>query len=107
MKGLNPNVGKLMKQAQEFQKQMAVVQEKLRTRVVEGAAGGGMVKAQVNGQLELVALKIDREVVAPDDVDMLEDLIIAAVSQATKKAQKLVDEETAKVSGGLSIPGMF
>jgi len=107
MKGLNPQMGDLMKQAQQFQKKMAEVQEGLRTRVVEGAAGGGMVKAQVNGKLELVALKIDPEVVDPDDTDMLEDLIIAAVSQGTKKAHELAETEMSKVTGGLPIPGLF
>ena len=107
MKGMNPQMGGLMKQAQQFQKKMAEVQEGLRSRVVEGTAGGGMVRAQVNGTLELVALKIDPEVVDPDDVDMLEDLIIAAISQGSKKAQELADKEMAKVTGGLPIPGLF
>ena len=106
MKGFNP-MGGLMKQAQEFQKKMAQVQEDLRGRVVEGTAGGGMVKAMVNGKLELVSLKIEREVVDPDEVDMLQDLILAAVAQAAKKAQELADAEMAKVTGGLSLPGMF
>ncbi len=105
MKGFNP-MGGLMKQAQEFQKKMAQVQEDLRTRVVEGTAGGGMVKAMVNGRLELVALKIEREVVDPGEVDMLQDLIIAAVSQAVKKARELADAEMGKITGGLSVPGM-
>jgi len=107
MKGLGGNMGGMMKQAQEFQKKMAQVQDDLRTRVVEGAAGGGMVKAQVNGKLELVAIKIDPEVVDPEDTDMLQDLIIAAVAQGTKKAQELAEQEMAKVTGGLSIPGLF
>jgi len=107
MKGFGGNMGGMMKQAQEFQKKMAQVQEDLRTRVVEGAAGGGMVKAQVNGKLELVAIKIDPEVVNPEDTDMLQDLIIAAVAQGTKKAQELAEQEMAKVTGGLSIPGLF
>ena len=106
MKGFNPTGG-LIKQAQEFQKKMTQIQEELRTRVVEGTSGGGMVKAQVNGKLELVAVKIDTEVVDRDEVDMLQDLILAAVSQATKKAQELAEKEMAKVTGGLSIPGMF
>ena len=108
MKGFNPaQMGGLMKQAQQFQKKMADVQEGLRTRVVEGAAGGGMVKAQVNGKLELVALKIDPEVVDKDETEMLEDLVLAAVSTATKKAHELAQAEMAKVTGGLPIPGMF
>ena len=107
MKGMNPQMGGLMKQAQEFQKQMAKAQEGLRERVVEGTAGGGMVKAQVNGKLELVALKIDPEVVDPDDTDMLEDLIMAAIAQGSKKAQELADKEMSKLTGGMPIPGLF
>lgn len=99
--------GNMMKQAQEMQRKLAEVQEDLRTRVVEGSAGGGMVTAQVNGRLELLVLKVAPEVVDPDDVDMLQDLIIAAVSQATKKAQELAQAEMSKVTGGLSLPGMF
>ena len=107
MKGTNPQFGNMMKQAQEMQKRMAQIQDDLKTRVVEGSAGGGMVTAQVNGKLELVALKIDPEVVDPDDVDMLQDLIIAAVSQAMQKAHELAEAEMAKATGGLSLPGMF
>ncbi len=108
MKGLDGGqFGGLMKQAQQLQKKMAEVQEDLRSRVVEGSSGGGMVKAQVNGKLELVALKIDPEVVDPDDTEMLQDLVIAAVSQATKKAQELAKQEMAKVTGGMPMPGMF
>ena len=107
MKGFNPQMGDLMKQAQAFQKKMAEAQDELRKRVVEGTAGGGMVKAQVNGKLELVALKIEKEVVDPEDVEMLEDLIIAAISQATKKAQEMAEQEMSKLTGGLPMPGMF
>ena len=107
MKGINPQMGNLMKQAQEFQKKMAAAQDELRKRVVEGTAGGGMVKAMVNGKLELVALKIEKEVVDPDDVEMLQDLILAAISQATKKAQEMADQEMSKLTGGISMPGLF
>ena len=106
MKSFNP-MGGLMKQAQEFQKKIAQLQDELRTRVVEGTSGGGMIKALVNGKLELVGLTIEREVVNPDEVDMLQDLIIAAVSQATKKAREMADSERAKITGGMSIPGML
>ncbi len=100
-------MGELMKQAQQFQKKLADVQEDLRTRVVEGTAGGGMVKAQVNGKQELVALNISSEVVDPDDVEMLQDLIIAAVSQGTKKSRELAEKEMSKVTGGMPLPGLF
>jgi len=107
MKGMNPQMGNLMKQAQQLQKKMAEVQEGLRSRVVENTTDGGMVRAQVNGKQELVALKIDPEVVDPDDVEMLQDLIMAAVAQGIKKSQELAEKEMAKVSGGMGMPGMF
>lgn len=105
LKGLG-NMAGFVKQAQEMQKKMAQVQESLKNRVVEGSAGGGMVTAMVNGHQELLKLKIDPDVVEPDDVEMLEDLVVAAVSQAVKKSKDLSKEEMAKVTGGLSLPGM-
>ncbi|MEW6360024.1 MAG: YbaB/EbfC family nucleoid-associated protein [Planctomycetota bacterium] len=105
------NMGNLMrqaqKQAQKMQKQMEEVQRNLKERVVEGTAGGGMVTAQVNGHKELLNIKIDPEVVDPDDVEMLQDLILAAVNQAMKKAQEIHDSEMQKATGGLNIPGLF
>ena len=105
LKGLG-NMSGFVKQAQEMQKKMAQVQESLKDRVVEGSAGGGMVTAMVNGHQELLKLKIDPDVVAPDDVEMLEDLVVAAVAQALKKSKDLSKGEMAKVTGGLSLPGM-
>jgi len=105
-KGLGDLSG-FIKHAQEMQKKMAEVQESLKHRVVEGSAGGGMVTAYVSGQQELVKLKIDPKTVDPDDVEMLEDLILAAVAAAMKKSRELSREELAKVTGGLSIPGMM
>lgn len=105
------NMGNLMrqaqKQAQKLQKQMEEVQQSLKERVVEGSAGGGMVTAQMNGQKELLSIKIEKEVVDPDDVEMLEDLVLAAVSQAMKKAQDIHEEEMRKVTGGMNIPGLL
>ena len=95
------------KQAAEMQKKMARLQGDLAQRVVEGAAGGGMVTALVNGKRELVAIKIAKEVVNPDDVEMLEDLITAAVSAAMKKAQELHEQEMAKITGGIKMPGLM
>ena len=105
LKGLG-NMSGFVKQAQEMQKKMAQVQESLKDRVGEGSAGGGMVTAMVNGHQELLKLKIDPDVVAPDAVEMLEDLVVAAVAQALKKSKDLSKEEMAKVTGGLSLPGM-
>ncbi|HRU04788.1 MAG TPA: YbaB/EbfC family nucleoid-associated protein [Candidatus Brocadiia bacterium] len=95
------------KQAQSMQKSMAALEEDLKQRVVDGTAGGGVVKAFVNGQRELVGIKISPEVVDPKDVEMLEDMVTAAVSQALKKAAELHRTEMNKLTGGLSLPGLF
>ncbi len=96
----------ILRQAQKMQKQVARLQEELKERVVEGTAGGGVVKAHVNCAMEVLSVKIDPEVVDPSDVGMLEDLVVAAISQATKEAQKIRDKEMARVTGGLGLPGM-
>jgi len=95
------------KQAMDLQKRMARLQEDLAQRIVEASAGGGMVKALVNGKRELVAIKIAKQVVDPEEVEMLEDMVTAAVTAAMKKAQELHDQEMAKVTGGIRMPGMF
>jgi len=97
----------VQKQAEGMQKRMVQLQQDLKTRVYEGTAGGGTVTAHVNGQRELLAVKIAKEAVDPDGVEMLEDLVKVAVSQALKKAAAAQEEAMAKVTGGLSIPGMF
>jgi len=101
------NLGDIMKGAQKMQKDMARIQEELKTRVVEGDAGGGMIRVQVNGAQEVVSVKIDKSVVDPDDIEMLEDLIIAAVREAMRKSQEMSKAEMAKLTGGLNIPGLF
>ena len=101
------NIGDLMKSAQKMQKDMARIQEELKTRIVEGDAGGGMVRVQVNGGQEVVGVKIDPSVVDPDDVEMLEDLVIAAVREGMRKAHELSRKEMGKLTGGLNLPGMF
>jgi nucleoid-associated protein EbfC len=95
------------KQAMDMQRKMGKLQEDMAQRVVEGAAGGGMVKAMVNGKRELVAIKINKEVVDPNDVEMLEDLVTAAISAGMKKAQELYEAEMAKLTGGIKMPGLF
>ncbi len=97
----------VQKQAQEMQRRMSELQEELKQRVYEGTAGGGMVTAHVNGQRELLAVKISPEVVDPEDVEMLEDLVTAAVTAALKKAADAHAEEMSKVTGGLGIPGLM
>jgi DNA-binding YbaB/EbfC family protein len=109
MKGMG-NAGNMMKQMQKqavgMQKQMESIQASLKERVIEASSGGGMVTVHVNGKQELLSIKIDKEVVDPDDVQMLEDLILAAVSQGLKKSQEMYQEEMGKMTGGMNIPGM-
>ncbi|MGH9459307.1 MAG: YbaB/EbfC family nucleoid-associated protein [Thermoanaerobaculia bacterium] len=93
------NIKQLMRQAQQMQEQM---QKKMAETRVEGTAGGGMVKATMTGSKELVAVEIEREAVDPEDVEMLQDLIVAAVNEAGRK----VDEELSSQMGGLKLPGM-
>ena len=97
-------MGKLMKKAQEFQKKMKTMQSDLADRVVEGTSGGGMVTAQVNGQQEVISVKINPEAVDPDDVEMLEDLVTAALAQALKKSKELSDGEMKKLTGEMGLP---
>ncbi len=101
--------GNMMKQIKLMQQKMQKIQEELAEKKVEGSAGGGMVTAIVNGKQELLEIKIDKEVVDPEDVEMLQDLIVAAVNQALKKSQEMMNEEMAKLTGGLgiNIPGLF
>ena len=98
--------GDIMKQAQKLQAEMAKVQEEAKSKTVEAAAGGGMVKAVANGAGEIVSIKIDPEVVNPDDVEMLEDLIVAASNEALRRAQEMVQSEMSRLTGGLKLPGM-
>lgn len=100
-------MGDLVRQAQKMQQRLAEVQQDLKERVVEGTAGGNMVRVMVNGQQEIVAVKIDPSVVDPQDVAMLEDLVLAAARQGLKKAHDLAQDEMGKVTGGVNLPGMF
>lgn len=97
----------MMKQAREFQEKMATVQEELGAKMVTGTAGGGMVTATVNGRGELIGLAIEEAIVNPDEVQMLQDLIVAAVNDGVRKATELGKGEMSKLTGGLNIPGMF
>ena len=98
--------GDLMKQAQELQERLSKVQEEAAARTVESSAGGGMVKATVNGRLELVRLHIEPAVLQSGDAQMLEDLIVAAVNQAVRTAQQQTAEAMSQLTGGLKIPGL-
>jgi len=100
------NMNKLMKQAKQMQAKMSKVQEELEEKTVEATAGGGAVKVVVNGKQEVIDLEIDQDAVDPEDVEMLEDLILAAVNEGLRKVQDMVDDEMGKVTGGMNIPGM-
>jgi len=102
MKGM----GQMMKQAQKLQSQMMKLQEELAEKTVESSSGGGMVTVVANGRQQIVSIKIENEVVDPDDVDMLQDLVLAAVNDALAKAQEMVSSEMGKLTGGLNIPGL-
>jgi hypothetical protein len=102
MKGM----GNMMKQAQKLQTKMLKLQEELAEKTVETTAGGGMVKVVANGKQQIVSLQIEKEVVDPEDVEMLQDLILAAVNDALTKSQEMVSTEMSKLTGGLNIPGL-
>ena len=97
----------LMKQAQRMQKQMMEVQQELANRTVEASVGGGVVTVVANGQQNILSIRIDPEVVDPNDVEMLQDLILAAVNEAQRKAQELMTTEMSKLTGGVKIPGLM
>ena len=101
------NLTQMMKQAQKLQAKMMEMQSELGNRTVSAQAGGGMVEAVVNGRQELLSLRIDREVVVPDDVEMLQDLILAAVNEALNRSREMMAQEMSKLTGGMQIPGLF
>lgn len=98
--------GDLMRQAKKMQQEMVKVQEEAKKKIVEASSGGGMVTVTANGSMEIISIKIEREVVNPDDIEMLQDLIVAAANEALRRAQQMVSEEMSKITGGLNIPGM-
>ncbi len=103
MKGM----GNMMKQAQKLQNKMMKLQDELAEKTVESSAGGGMVKVVASGKQQVVSIDIDPEVVDPDDVEMIQDLVLAAVNDALAKSQEMVSGEMGKLTGGMNIPGMF
>jgi len=101
------NISQMMKQAQKLQSKMMEMQAELGNRTVSAQAGGGMVEAVVNGRQELLSLRIDPEVATPDDVEMLQDLITAAINEALNRAREMMAQEMSKLTGGMQIPGLF
>ena len=106
MKGMG-NMGNLVKQAQQMQQRMLKMQEELAQRTVEASVGGGMVTVTVNGKSEVLRVKIEPQAVDPNDVEMLEDLVVAGVNEALRKAHDMMSEEMGKLTGGMKIPGLF
>jgi len=105
--GMGGNMNNMIRQAQKMQQQMLKLQEEIEKKTVEASAGGGAVTVVATGKKELVEIKISPEVVDPDDVEMLQDLILAAVNEAIRKADEMAAFEMSKITGGINIPGMF
>lgn len=101
------NIGKMMKQAQQMQAKMAEMQAALETVEMTGAAGGGMVQVTLNGKTDLKSVKLDKSLLDPNEVEVLEDLIVAAFNDAKTRVEAHVQQEMAKVTGGLQLPGGF
>lgn len=101
------NMNKMMKQVQQMQAQMAKLQEELAERQVETTVGGGVIQVIASGKMEIISIKIKPEAVDPGDVEMLEDMVVAAVNEALRKAQEMVNSEMAKITGGIKVPGLF
>ena len=99
-------LGDIMREAQKLQAEMAKLQEEAKKKTVEATAGGGMVTIVANGGGKIISIKIEKEVVNPDDVEMLQDLILAAVNEALRRAQEMVNSEMSKLTGGLQLPGL-
>lgn len=102
--GGNKNI---LKQAQEMQGKMLEIQEKLKDKELEVSVGGGAVIAKVNGQKELIGLELSKDVVDPDDIEMLQDLILSAIKEAMRQAEEMAEKEMNQVTGGLQIPGLI
>lgn len=105
MKG-RPNMGNLLKQAQQLQTKMARLQEELEEKTVEASSGGGMVTAVINGRQEILSINIEPEVINPDDQEMLQDLIMAAINDGLAKARNMVNEEMGKLTGAMNLPNI-
>jgi DNA-binding YbaB/EbfC family protein len=101
------NMNQLMKQAQQMQAKLTTLQNELAEREIESSSGGGMVKVKVNGKQEILEIIIDKECVDPNDIEMLQELVLTAVNQAVKESQDMVSSAMSKVTGGVNIPGLF
>jgi nucleoid-associated protein EbfC len=107
MPPMGGNMNNLLKQAQKLQKQMEDTKAEIEQRTVEASSGGGAVIAVVNGKRQIIDIKIKQEVVDPDDVEMLQDLVLTAINEALNKAEQMMNEEMGKLTGGFNLPGLF
>ena len=105
--GMGGNFGNMMKQMQKMQKQMEKMQKELEEREIEASAGGGAVVCKLNGKKEILSIKIDESVVDPEDIEMLEDLVMAAVNEGLRMVDDMMAKEMGKLTGGMNIPGLF
>jgi hypothetical protein len=97
----------ILRQAQQMQERLAKLQEELAGKTVEASAGGGMVTVVVNGRQEVLSVRIEKEVVSPEDVELLQDLVAGAVNEAISRSRKMMADEMAKITGGMNLPGLF
>ncbi len=98
---------KMMQQAKKMQAKMNKMQEEMEKKTVEATAGGGVVKVKLNGKKDVIDIEIDEEAVDPDDVEMLEDLLLAAINEGMNKVQDMIDDQMGDMTGGMDLPGMF
>lgn len=101
------NMNQMMKQVQQMQKKMEETQNEIEETEVTASAGGGMVEVVANGKKEIISIKLDKEAVDPEDVEMLQDLVLTAVNDAIKQVEKITEEKMGRVTGGVNLPGMF
>ena len=101
------NMNNLMKQAQQMQQKMATLQKELEARELDVSSGGGMVKIKITGKQEILELQLDKECVDPNDIEMLQELLVTAINQSIKESQDMVQSAMSKVTGGINIPGLF
>jgi len=104
---MSKGFGNILKQAQQMHTKISQLQEEMAGKIVEASSGGGMVNIVMNGKQEILSVRIDPEVVNKEDMEMLQDLISAAVNEAIRKSQEMMTEEMKKITGGLSVPGLF
>lgn len=107
MGGGPQNMNSMIRQAQKMQEDMAALQEELETREYEVSAGGGVVTVKINGKREILSIAIEPEIVDPDDIETLSDILVAAVNEAIKKVDETSENEMSKITGQMNIPGMF